>query len=242
MIRIFYASLFLSLALAGMALYGGTEHPDLMRYVMQILLSLQIALVTLVVPSLSTGSISGELENGTFELLRLTPLSGGKIFWGKLIPALMPAFLPMIALVPAYAALCVIDAKYVPYLLPMVPVVLLAVLAMCLLGLTASAWAASTARATVVAYLIAASFVVLPMLWWWLSQAGLISMASARWVAALSPLVMCMNLLPNAMQGPGDSRPEIYLLRNYHLMAVGGLCLLMLIMARLRLAAMLRRG
>ena len=45
MIRIFYVSLFLSLGLAVMALYGGTEHGDLMRYVVQILITLQIGLV-----------------------------------------------------------------------------------------------------------------------------------------------------------------------------------------------------
>jgi ABC-type transport system involved in multi-copper enzyme maturation permease subunit len=241
MIRIFYASLFLSLTLAGMALYGGTEHPDLMRYVMQILLSLQIALITLVVPSLSTGCISSELENGTFEVLRLTPLSGGQIFWGKLIPAMIPAFLPIIALVPAYGALCIIDPQYVAYLVPMAPVLLLAVVAMCILGLTCSAWAASTARATVMAYLIAASFVVLPMLLWWLAQGGLISTGSAKWVAFLSPLVMCMNLLPSPIQGDAF-QSQINLLRDGHLMAMGGLCLVMLVMARLRLAAMLRRG
>jgi hypothetical protein len=112
---------------------------------------------------------------------------------------------------------------------------------MCILGLTCSAWAASTARATVVAYLIAAGFVVLPMLLWWLSQGGLIATESAKWVAFLSPLVMCMNLLPSPIQGD-PTQSQISLLRGDHLMAMGGLCLLMLVMARLRLAAMLRRG
>lgn len=235
MIRIFYVSLFLSLALAVMALYGGTEHSDLMRYVVQVLIALQIALVTLVVPSLSTGAISGEIENGTFELLRLTPLSAGKIFWGKLVPSLIPALLPMIALLPAYGALCFIDPGYIARLAQIGPVVILAVLAMCILGLTCSAWAASTARATVAAYLIASVLVIGPMLVWSAGEARLLSMQSARWIAFLSPMVMSMNLLP-------DSRPEIAELRIYHLVAAGALCVVMLLLARARLLSLLRHG
>ena len=85
------------------------------------------------------------MENGTFELLRLTRLSGGQIFWGKLLPSLPPAVLPMLALVPAYAALCFIDHAYIPNLLQILPVVLLAVVMMAILGLTCSAWSRNTA-------------------------------------------------------------------------------------------------
>ena len=172
MIRIFYVSLFLSLALAGMGLYGDPSHPDLMKYVVQILVALQIALVTLVVPSLSTASVSGEIENGTFELLRLTPLSSDSIFWGKLIPSLPPALLPMAALLPAYLALVFIDPSYMPHLMRIGPVVLLDLLAMCILGLTCSTWLGNTARATVAAYALAASLVILPMLIWWAGEAS----------------------------------------------------------------------
>lgn len=235
MIRIFYVSLFLSLALATMALYGGTEHADLMKYVAQVLIALQVALITLVVPSLSSGLVSSELENGTFELLRLTPLSGGRIFWGKLLPSLPPAILPMLALLPAYAALCVIDRAYVPIFLHILPVLLLAVVMMAILGLTCSAWSLNTARATVVAYLIAASLVVLPMLIWWASSMQVISIVTARWVVCLSPMVMAVNLLPN-------SQPEIARLEDVHLMVTGALCVVMLLLARQRLNGLLRRG
>lgn len=235
MIRIFYGSLFLSLSLAAMALYGGTEHADLMRYVAQVLIALQIALITLVVPSLSTGLVSSEIENGTFELLRLTPLSGGQIFWGKLLPSLPPAILPMLALVPAYGALCFIDRAYVPNFLQILPVLLLAVIMMAILGLTCSAWLMNTARATVVAYLIASVLVVVPMLVWWASSMQVVSIMTARWVACVSPMVMAMNLLP-------DSQMEIARLEHVHLMVIAGLCVAMLLLAKVRLSGLLRRG
>lgn len=235
LIRIFYFSLFLSLALAVMALYGGAEHADLLKYVTQVLVALQIALVTLVVPSLSTGSISSELENGTFELLRLTRLSAGQIYRGKLLPSLLPAILPMIALLPAYGALCFIDTAYITRLSLMAPVFIVSALAMCILGLTCSAWANSTARATVIAYLLASALVVIPMLLWWAAEMQLLSLGTIRYIICLSPMAMAMNLLP-------DSRPEIYELRNTHLLLIGSACIIMLSLAWGRLAMLLKRG
>src|SRR5688572_5693303 len=49
-IRIFYVCLFLSLALAVMALYGGVEQGDLLRYVAQVVVALQIGIIALVAP------------------------------------------------------------------------------------------------------------------------------------------------------------------------------------------------
>jgi len=235
MIRIFYVSLFMSLALALMALYGGAEYRDLMRYVVQILITLQFGLITLVVPSLCTASITSELENGTFEHLRLTPLSAGRIFWGKLLPTLMPALLPMIALLPAYGALVVIDPSFIPHLSAVAPVILLAVLAMCILGLTCSVLASTTARATVAAYLIACTAMVGPVVVWWAAEGQLLSITTARWVAMFSPLAISLNLLP-------DSRVQIGELVGYHLVIAGGACLVLLVIARGRLAARLREG
>lgn len=235
MIRIFYASLFLSLGMAVMSLYGGTEHEDLLRYVAQVLMVFQVALVTLVVPSLSSATISSELENGTFELLRLTPLRSGQIFWGKLFPSFLPALLPIVALIPAYATVCYVDLGYLSRVLQILPVVIMSVLVFSVLGLTCSAFLGNTARATVTAYLMAASLVVVPALIWWAGEAGLVSTRACRWVAYLSPLVMSMNLLP-------DSSAMIYSLRETHLWTMAGLCLAMLLLSRARLNALLKQG
>jgi ABC-type transport system involved in multi-copper enzyme maturation permease subunit len=242
MIRIFYASLFLSLGMAVMSLYGGTQHEDLLRYVAQVLVAFQIALVTLVIPSLSSATVSSEHENGTFELLRLTPLRAGQIFWGKLLPAFLPAVLPIVALVPAYATVCYVNLDYIPRVLMILPIVLLTVLMFSILGLTCSAFLSNTARATVVAYLIAAGMVVLPALVWWAGVSGLVPRNAAKYVGAISPLVMSLSLLPTERGGGQDVQALIYELRDYHCWFMGGLCVLMLIMSRIRLAVMLRQG
>jgi ABC-type transport system involved in multi-copper enzyme maturation permease subunit len=80
MIRIFYVCLLLSLGLAAMSLYSGAEQSDLLRYVAQVVITLQIGIIALVSPSLTSAAISSEIENGTWELLRLTPRGGGRFF------------------------------------------------------------------------------------------------------------------------------------------------------------------
>jgi ABC-type transport system involved in multi-copper enzyme maturation permease subunit len=234
MIRIFYVCLLLSLALAAMSLYSGAEHGDLLRYVAQVVMSLQIGVIALVAPSLTSAAVSSEIENGTWELLRLTPRGGGEIFFGKLLPSIAPALLPVLALLPAYGALCVVDPSYLLYLLRLVPVILLAVVFCCMVGLTFSSFMASTARATVAAYLCVAAIFLLP-LFAALAAGEQLSERVAAHVAFLSPLVVALNELP----GGWEMLRDLY---AAHLWTLGAACAAMLIASRVRLNVLLRRG
>ena len=234
MIRIFYLCLLLSLGLAAMSLYGGVEQGDLLRYVAQVVVALQIGMVGLVAPSLTSASVASEIENGTWELLRLTPRGGGEIFIGKLLPSLLPALLPVLAMLPAYGALCLVNAGYVVYLVRVVPVVLLAVLFCCLVGLTCSSFIANVARATVTAYLIVAAIFVLPLLAWLAAGAQLSDRAAAH-IAYLSPLVVALNELPGGWETVRD-------LYAAHLWTIAAACVAMLVVAWVRLNVLLRQG
>ncbi len=234
MIRVFYGTIVLSLALSGMAIYGGMEYPDLLRHVAGILVAFQIGLIGLVTPSLTSSSISSELENGTFEMLRMTRLSGGQIFRGKFLASLFPALLPMIALIPAYGALAYMNAGYIAHFRALAPILLLAI-AFCLtLGLFCSVFIPRTSHATVVAYLITASLFILPLFAWW----GIGEQIPERvgdWTAFASPLVMGLTALP-------DSDPSLAAMHNPHLYLMGCLCVLLMIAARIRLQMLLRHG
>jgi hypothetical protein len=241
MIRIFYGCLFLSLGLALMSIYGGTEHQDLLAYVARVLVVLQLAVIALVDPSLTSSSVSSELESGTFETLRLTRLSGSQIFWGKFLPALPPAMLPIIALIPAYGALCFIAPQYLWLLLRLLPVLAMAVVLCCTIGLTCSTLAANTARATVAAYLIAAGLFMLPLLALW----GTSSMLDAHvvcWIALPSPLVAGLAVLSDPSQPGNAVWTEVDRHWNVHLYFTAGLCVVLLLVARIRLWRLLHRG
>ncbi len=241
MIRIFYAALLASLGLAVMSLFGGSEYSDLLLHVAQVLVAFQIALIGLVVPSLTSAAISSEIENGTFETLRLTPLRGGQIFWGKFLPAFLPALLPVLALLPAYGALQFVNEGYRVYFLHLLPVVLLAVVFCCTLGILCSSFATQTARATVAAYLVTAAVFLIPLFGWW-GAGQQLSIRIGADIAFISPLVMAINILP-APTGPGaEAASRIASLYIPHLYLISGLCIVMILVARARLSYLLRKG
>lgn len=234
MVRIFYGSLVLAGGLALMSLYGGSEYGDLLDYVVRILVGLQIGMVAMISPSLTTPAISAELESGTFETLRMSRLSGGQIFWGKFLPAFVPALLPVIALAPAFGTLCYIDNAMIAVLYKLLPLVAASVAMSCAIGLMCSSITSNTARATVIAYAVVAGIVLLPALAW-LASGEQLDPRSARWLALPSPLVMALNLLPSGS-------PLYRQLYVQHLLTVLGIALLALVVARVRLWQLLHRG
>ncbi len=60
------------------------------------LVLLQIALLILFAPSLAAGLVSSERENGTWRLLRMTPLSPGAVLRGKLMSVAWPLLLLLV--------------------------------------------------------------------------------------------------------------------------------------------------
>lgn len=232
LVRVFYGTLLLSLGLAAMSLYGGAEHADLLRYVVTVLVTLQLTVVALVAPSLTSPLISSEIEHGTFELIRLTPLRPGEIFWGKFLSTVVPALLPIVALLPAYGAICFIDRSYVISVLRLLPIMVLAAAFCCVLGLTCSAVFGNTARATVASYSIVAFLFVMPLFAWW-SSGSRINPSIARAMSFPSSLVIALNLLPN-----GDA--QISEMWPRHVVWMMIVCILLLMAARLRLAQLLR--
>jgi ABC-type transport system involved in multi-copper enzyme maturation permease subunit len=233
-IRIFYSSLGLALLLALMSLYGGSEHVDLLAYVARIVVALQIGIVTLVAPSLTSASLSSEIEAGTFEFLRLAPLRPRQIFWGKLFPAVPGALLPILAMIPAYAAICYVDASYIPAMTKLLPTTLLAAGVCLFIGTACSSWSANSARATIVAYLIVVALLVVP-LFAGLQSSLRLSPQAARWLGSISPLVVVLNLLPS-----GDA--NIAALLSWHVQLMIGICIVAFVIARLRLTQLTRSG
>lgn len=235
LIRVFYVSLLGSLAISLMAIAGGSEHADLLGYLCRVLVAFHIAGIALIVPSLTSPTVSSEIENGTFEMLRLTPLGSGRIFWGKLIPALLPAMLPVVAVLPAYGAVCTVSGAYVRAALLLIPVATMCALLCCACGLLCSTLISSTARSTTASYLLVGAIVMLPMVVWW-TAGVLLNPQLAMGIALPSPLVFSLQLLPSTEYREFAGRwPQ-------HLAATGSLALTMFALARIRLASLGRHG
>lgn len=231
MMRTFYAVLTLSMLLALMSLYGGSEYGDLLSYMTRVITCLQMGMIALLTPSLTSGAISSEVEGSTLELLRLTPLTSGQHFLGKLLPAIPTAILPIIAMIPAFLAIAFVNPAYLIAITRICTISLLAVLMCCSVALACSAWISETSRSTIVSYLIVSAIFILP-LFSWLGSGSVLDPIIARAVAAISPLVVAVNLLPG-----GDS--SIALSLNNHFYYMVGAFILSSVVARLGLQRLL---
>mgnify|MGYP000039713419 CR=1 FL=1 len=139
-------SLLLTLASA-----RGTESRGV-EYTGALIIILQVALIVLLTPGLAAGMIAGEMEGGSWNLLRVTPLSPGRILRGKLISVLLTLALLLCATLPGYAVIMLIKPTLQQQVVQvLVCLVLAAVLAM-LVSATISSFFRSTAIATTVSY------------------------------------------------------------------------------------------
>lgn len=163
-IRLVAVTAVLSVALSCLAASGALNWG--LEVIGGALVLLQAALLVLFAPSLSAGLISAERERGGWNLLRLTPLSAGKILRGKLASAAIPVLLLTLATMPGYVVLMMVK----PELAALVPRVVMtlgltAVFAV-LVGAAAGSIFRTTAAATAAAYVSLALICVAPFLVW----------------------------------------------------------------------------
>lgn len=120
----------------------------------------EFVLLLLLIPALTAGSISGEREKGTLELLLTTRMSAADIVIGKLSASLSTVFLlivssfPMLALVFIYGGVTIPEVGFL--------LVSYAVTALLLgsVGICCSAWFSRTTFATVASYCVMGTLVL----------------------------------------------------------------------------------
>ena len=131
-----------------------------------LLVLLQVVLVVVMTPSLASGMISSERDNGGWELLRLTPLSAHKIVRGKLLSVVWTLLLVLMATVPGYVVMIFITPAMWDQV--MMVLVCLGVTAIYTLAISAAIGSVfrHTAVATAVTYVVVMSIFVVPLLVW----------------------------------------------------------------------------
>ena len=139
-------SLLLTLASA-----QGTESRGV-EYTGALIIVLQVALIVLLTPGLASGMIAGEMEGGSWNLLRVTPLTAGRILRGKLISVVLTLALLLCATLPGYAVIMLIKPTLQQQVVQvLISLIMAAVLAM-LVSATISSFFQKTAVATTVSY------------------------------------------------------------------------------------------
>jgi ABC-type transport system involved in multi-copper enzyme maturation permease subunit len=128
------------------------------------LVLLQIALLILFAPSLAAGLVSAERESGTWQLLRMTPLSPGAIVRGKLVSVAWPLLLLLCATLPGYVVMMTIKPALVPQVERVVICLALTAVFTVLVSAAISTLFRSTAAATTACYVILLTICVGPLL------------------------------------------------------------------------------
>jgi ABC-type transport system involved in multi-copper enzyme maturation permease subunit len=164
MLRLIALAAILSLGISCIALSGALDWG--IEDIGGGLVLLQVVLLILFTPSLAAGLVSAERESGTWQLLRMTPLSPVTILVGKLVSVVWPLLLLFCATLPGYVVLMTIK----PTLIPQVQRVILCLALMgvfaVLLSAAISTLFRSSARSTTAAYLSLLTICVGPLLLW----------------------------------------------------------------------------
>jgi ABC-type transport system involved in multi-copper enzyme maturation permease subunit len=190
------------------------------------LVSLQAALLLLFAPSLSAGLISAEREAGGWELLRLTPLSAGRILRGKLASAAWPVLLLFGATLPGYLVMMIVRPELAHQAVRvLVSLGLLAALAL-LVGATASSLFRSTASATAAAYLVLAAVCIGPLLVW-LGRDAPFGHGTVETALTIDPVAAALA----AADTPGFTRYDLFPANAW---VIGSVCVALLAVLAVR--------
>lgn len=133
---------------------------------------IQMLLVVFIGPSFTSGTISGEKERQTYELLRTTLLSANSLVMGKLVSALSYVFLLILAAVPLQSIAFLLGGVSLVELVLTQLLILVSAVAFALVGLFFSTLMRSTLASSVVTFatslaltlgLPAAAMVLIPL-------------------------------------------------------------------------------
>jgi ABC-type transport system involved in multi-copper enzyme maturation permease subunit len=128
------------------------------------LVLLQVALLILFAPSLGAGLVSAERETGSWTLLRMTPLSPGRILRGKLMSVVLPLLLLLCATLPGYAVLMMIEPATIPRIGSVAVCLALTAVFILLVSAAAGALFRSTAAALTASYVALLAVCLGPLL------------------------------------------------------------------------------
>jgi ABC-type transport system involved in multi-copper enzyme maturation permease subunit len=224
MMRLIAAVLIVSLGLT-LAVATLSQQTSGMGFLGGVLVIFQMGLVLLVGPSLATALISSELESGGWELLQMTRLRAWQIVLGKLISAAWTLVLLLVATVPGYVALLIIDSGFQDRVFGVLIGLSLTALFTVLLSAACSSLFRRTTAATSVSYMIIVVLCVGTLVPW-LGEGMLFGHALVESILRFNPVAAALSIIDM----PGLSR-EAYQLTpfNWQFLAIAsGVCAIVL--------------
>jgi ABC-type transport system involved in multi-copper enzyme maturation permease subunit len=190
------------------------------------LVLLQIVLLILFAPSLAAGLVSAERETGSWQLLRMTPLSAGSILRGKLLSVGWPLLLLLCATLPGYVVMVTVRPAMAVQVQRVVSCLVLTAVFAVLVSAAASTLFRSTAAATTASYLVLLAVCVGPLLVW-LAREAPFGHATVQAALRVDPAAAALQ----ASDTPGFTHYEL-LPANWWI--IGSACIALLLFLGLR--------
>jgi ABC-type transport system involved in multi-copper enzyme maturation permease subunit len=190
------------------------------------LVLLQVALLILFAPSLAASLVSSERESGSWELLRMTPLSAGAILRGKLLSVAWPLLLLLCATLPGYVTMMATQPALIHQVERVVVCLVLTAVFAVLVSAAASTLFRSTAAATSASYVSLLAVFVGPLLVW-LGREAPFGHATVQAILTVDPVAAALQ----ASEMPGFTPYEL-LPANWWI--IGSACLALLLFLSVR--------
>jgi len=194
MMRLVGACLIVSLALTLAAANWAAASPEKVGYLGGTLVVFQMALIIFVTPSLSAALVSAERESGAWQLLQTTPLKPRQIMFGKLLSVVGTVVLLLLATLPGYVVLVIVDEAYLPRVKAVLVTLALTALFALMAGATCSAIWRKTAATTAAAYLVLVG-VCVGTLAAWLVEGVVMSADLVHAILRFNPLAAGLSIM-----------------------------------------------
>ena len=170
---------------------------------------LELIMVCTIAPAVTAGTISGEKEKETYEMLLATPLSPINILWGKLVSSLSYVFLLIFAAVPMLSLVFIFGGVTARDMFKSLLVILTNAVLFGVIGLFMSTLLGRTGRATAVTFVIVLFLLFGPIM----IAAGvgiLRQIEPPRWILVASPIsALGSAMMPSV--NPGNMMNMFYM-------------------------------
>ncbi len=186
------------------------------------LVFLELFMISVVTPAVTSGAISSEKERETYDMLMATPLSPASILWGKLISALSYVFLLLFAAVPLASVVFIFGGVAPREMIKALLVLLVVAVTFGILGIFMSALFGRTGRATIASFIIVLLLTLGP-LFLTILVAALRQGEPPRWLLSPSPISALSSAITPSTGSVGGGNEIFYILGGFFNLGVGGI-------------------
>ncbi|CCF13448.1 putative membrane protein [Brevibacillus laterosporus GI-9] len=199
--------------------------------------ALHYALICFIAPALAAGTISGERERQTLNILLTTQLSPRRIILSKLVTSLSFMFLLIMASLPLYSFVFLYGGVSPSQIFSIILFFAINILFFGSLGIFCSTWVKRTGVSTIIAYGIAFFFVVgtgfllyflvAIMRYWYPEMNGIENFFLLKWLTYINPCIVGSRILGMTMFSSMSGNDDFYwgyFASFYLVLSIGLLC------------------